>query len=210
MMGTNIRANVNVVNMSSTSGRRETYHHGALRAALLEGAREMLSERGPVGFSLNALARRLGVSTAAPYRHFADRDALLDALADEGYLVFGAALEAAVAAGDDPRDRILRIGVAYLQFAADHPAVFEIMFRDRQGRPHEVGPPTFQPVVDTVEEAREAGVLPSELSTLVLSRNIWATAHGLAVLSAQGGLSKLGLADTREQLVGDAFTPMFR
>ncbi|WP_230684902.1 TetR/AcrR family transcriptional regulator [Cellulomonas sp. JZ18] len=112
---------------------RAGYHHGALRTALLEGAREMLVERGPDGFSLNALARRVGVSTAAPYRHFADRDALLCALADEGYVAFGAALDAAVHASSGPRDRLRRLGIAYLRYAAENPAVFAIMFTARLG-----------------------------------------------------------------------------
>lgn len=189
---------------------RDSYHHGALRTALLDGARTMLEERGAAGFSLNALARRLGVSTAAPYRHFADRDTLLDALADEGYVVFGAGLDAAVRASTDPRDRLQRIGVAYLDFAAEHPAVFEIMFTDRAGRPAEVGPATFEPLVQAVVDARDAGALPAGTDPRAASRTIWATLHGLAVLEARAGLAKLGLSDTRERLVADAFALLLR
>lgn len=189
---------------------RDSYHHGSLRAALLDGARAMLAERGTSGFSLNALARRLGVSTAAPYRHFADRDALLDALADEGYGAFGAGLEAAVRASSDPRDRLHRIGVAYLAFAAENPAIFQIMFADREGRPAEAGPPTFQPLVQAVVDARDAGALPPGTDALVASRTIWAVLHGLAVLESRAGLAKLGLSDTHERLVADAFALLLR
>lgn len=199
--------------MQSTPGSaptRDSYHHGSLRAALLDGARAMLAERGTAGFSLNALARRLGVSTAAPYRHFADRDALLDALGDEGYVAFGAGLDAAVRAATDPRDRLQRIGVSYLDFAAENPALFQIMFADREGRPAEVGPPTFQPLVQAVVDAREAGALPTGIDPLVASRTIWATLHGLAVLESRAGLAKLGLSDTHERLVADAFAMLLR
>lgn len=190
-----------------TPSRRTSYHHGALRDALLDGARTMLAERGPEGFSLSALARRVGVSTAAPYRHFADRDAIFDELADEGYRIFGRGLRDAVEQSSGSADAIRRIGVAYLTFAAEHPATFQIMFQDRGGRPAVEGPPTFATLVDTVARAQRDGALPADQPPHVLSRTVWATLHGLAVLDARGGLTKLGLGDTRERLVDDAFAP---
>ena len=212
MNGLNIGLDVSVVNMQSgpqdaAPSRRAAYHHGALRDALLDGARTMLAERGPEGFSLSELARRVGVSTAAPYRHFADRDALFDELGDEGYRLFGRRLTDAVAAASDTADDVLRIGVAYLTFAAEHPATFQIMFQDRAGRPAVEGPPTFATLVGTIERAQADGALPADQPPHVLSRTVWATLHGLAVLDARGGLTKLGLGDTRERLVADAFAP---
>ena len=204
--GVNIGPDVNVVNMSAT--HRDSYHHGDLRSALLAAGRELLVERGAAGFSLSELARRVGVSTAAPYRHFADRDALLDALGDEGYGIFGAALLAAIAVDDGPRDWLHRIGVAYLDFARDHAELFEIMFADRAGRPALAGPPTFEPLVTAVAAAQRDRVLPDDQPVPSLARTIWAMLHGLAVLEARGGLSKLGLGAPHETLVREAFALM--
>ncbi|ADG73181.1 transcriptional regulator, TetR family [Cellulomonas flavigena DSM 20109] len=193
-----------------TPRERTTYHHGALREALLAGAREMLAERGLDGFSLSALARRLGVSTAAPYRHFADRDALLDALCLEGYALFGAALARAARTTDDPREVLHALGVAYLTFAREHPSFFAIMFTGRSDATIEAGAPTFEPLVQAVLAAQQAGALPAGTDPRVLSRTLWATLHGLAVLSRQRGFVKLGLDDTDERLVADAFALALR
>ncbi|GIG39170.1 TetR/AcrR family transcriptional regulator [Cellulomonas phragmiteti] len=193
-----------------TPRERTTYHHGALREALLDGAREMLAERGVEGFSLSALARRLGVSTAAPYRHFADRDALLDALCVEGYALFGAALERAGRTADDPRALLHALGVAYLTFAREHPAVFGVMFAERGDAVIDAGAPTFEPLVDAVVAAQDVGALPAGTDPRVLSRTIWASLHGLAVLSRQRGFVKLRIDDDDEALVRDALALLLR
>ncbi len=179
---------------------QQAYHHGALRDALLDAGRELLVERGPDGFSLSELARRVGVSTAAPYRHFADRDAIIDALADEGYVAFHEALQEAVGGAKDPGDAIARIGVAYLRFAVDHPSVFAIMFRDRQGRPAEYGPPAFEVFYNAVVLAQSEGFLADRLPPHVAARSIWATLHGAAVLDAVGGFTKLDIGAPLEEL----------
>jgi AcrR family transcriptional regulator len=187
---------------------RTSYHHGALRRALLGGARDLLAERGAAAFSLSELARRVGVSTAAPYRHFADKDALLDALAEEGYVAFHTGLEEGARAASDPGDRVVRLGVVYLGFAADNPALFEIMFRDRPGRPS--GPATFELLVTAVEQAQQAGALPAGQPPATLARTIWAMLHGLAVLAGQGGFSKLGIDEPRERLVAESLAAFLR
>ncbi|WP_420883975.1 TetR/AcrR family transcriptional regulator [Micromonospora sp. CPCC 205547] len=101
---------------------RGAYHHGDLRRALLDAAVEAIEESGPAALSLRDLARRAGVSHAAPAHHFGDKAGLLTALAVEGYDRLAATL---VAAGDD----LLEVGVAYVRFAVDHRAHFEVMFR---------------------------------------------------------------------------------
>lgn len=204
----NIGHDVSVVNMSASA--RDRYHHGDLRAALLSAGRGVLVERGAAGFSLNEVARRVGVSTAAPYRHFADRDALLDAIADEGYGIFGARLLAAIDDLEEPRARLHALGVAYLGFARDHPELFAIMFADRAGRPALAGLPTFEPLVEAVAAAQRAGALSREVSVPSLARTVWAVLHGLAVLEARGGLVKLGLHETHDALVGEALAVMLR
>ena len=111
--------------MSGTSGRpgeRRPYHHGDLRRVLLAAAAEMIGRDGPTGLSLRELARRAGVSHAAPAHHFKDRTGLLTALAAEGYGLLADALEEA---GGD----LLESGVAYVRFAVGRRAHFEVMFQ---------------------------------------------------------------------------------
>ncbi len=105
--------------------RKRSYHHRDLRQALIAAALEALPEVGAEGLSLRSLARRAGVSEAAPYHHFADKDALLAQLAAECSLLLLDALNAAVAeAGDDQRRRFQLTGIAYVRFAVAHPAHF--------------------------------------------------------------------------------------
>lgn len=109
------RATLIVQDMCSVS----TYHHGDLRPVLLRAAARVLEKGGPAALSLRALARRAGVSHNAPYRHFADREALLAALAADGFRLLGEAL-----AGASRRE----MGEAYVQFALEHPQLFRLMF----------------------------------------------------------------------------------
>jgi AcrR family transcriptional regulator len=99
------------------------YHHGNLRRALLDSALELILERGPAALSLREVARRAGVSHAAPAHHFTDKTGLLTALAAEGWELLAAALSAAAAATRDFRE----VGVAYVVFATAHPAHFAVM-----------------------------------------------------------------------------------
>lgn len=108
--------------------QKRGYHHRDLRAALLAAALEALPEVGAERLSLREIARRAGVSSAAPYHHFADKEALLAAVAGECAQLLLAALEAAVAeAGEDQRRRFQLTGVAYIRFAVAHPAHFRAM-----------------------------------------------------------------------------------
>jgi AcrR family transcriptional regulator len=114
-----------------------TYHHGALRRALLDAALATLDEGEEI--SLRAVARRAGVSHAAPYHHFADRKALVAALAQEGLARLMDALRAAALPEEDPRLQLLEIGVVYVRFATENRALFRLMFSaelaDREGLP---------------------------------------------------------------------------
>src|SRR5918996_3804673 len=101
------------------------YHHGNLRRAVLSAAVEAITEVGPAGVSLRVLARRAGVSHAAPAHHFGDKAGLLTALAAEGYELLADALTAAQQRTQD----FLEVGVAYVRFAVEHRAHFEVMFR---------------------------------------------------------------------------------
>jgi AcrR family transcriptional regulator len=113
----------------SPAKRRATYHHGDLRKALIAAALTAIAEHGAEQFTLRDAARRAGVSPAAPYRHFADRDDLLAAVAADCMLRLGAAMDEAVAhAGTtDPLDVFRATGLAYVRFAVEHPAHFRVM-----------------------------------------------------------------------------------
>jgi AcrR family transcriptional regulator len=106
---------------------RDRYHHGDLRQALIAAAVEVVEQGGPEAVSLRDLAKSLGVSRAAPYRHFADREALLVAVAAEGYAALGAAYDKIAASGLAPRDAARANCRAYLDFAAQRPGMFRLM-----------------------------------------------------------------------------------
>ena len=175
--------------------RRSTgpYHHGALRAALIAGAREILRERGHDAFSLNELARRIGVSPAAAYRHFENREALLRAVSFEGYEELHAALTVPMPPGLDPGGRVIEMGVRYVAFSADNADLFLTMFRYRPVRPDEtVTVDAFAPLMEAVAAAQTAGQLPAG-DTRQVALVIWTSLHGLTVLYLNGALTALGL-----------------
>src|SRR6201991_3728590 len=114
-------------------GRRAAYHHGDLRQKLMAVTEEIILEKGVDGFTLREAARRAGVSPAAPAHHFADARGLLTAVALLGFQEFGEALRKADAAGgSDPERRLQEQGMAYVRFALEHPARFQLMFREER------------------------------------------------------------------------------
>src|ERR1700759_254126 len=121
-------------------GRREGgYHHGNLKEALIDAALDLIARKGPAGFTFAEAARSAGVSPAAPYRHFRDRDELLANIAQQGFERFEAQLNAAWNDGrPDTLTAFQRLGVAYLAFAREHPAYYSAMFES--GLPLENNP----------------------------------------------------------------------
>ncbi|MFE7114420.1 TetR/AcrR family transcriptional regulator [Streptomyces sp. NPDC057654] len=162
-----------------------TYHHGDLRAACLRAARELLEEDGSAGLSLRAVARRAGVSATAPYRHYADRDALVSAVAAEGYRELAAHLAAAHPAPTTPDD-LAAVAVAYVRFALDHPALFRVMFAepcDPDNEERAAATAAISAYVRDIVRHAFPGADPDALSTPV-----WALVHGLAFLHLDGKL----------------------
>jgi AcrR family transcriptional regulator len=107
---------------------RRAYHHGDLRRALIAASLDVIAEVGPERFNLRDIARRVGVAPSAPYRHFADKEALLAAVAAECAERLGAAMDAAAqAAGSDPLEPFRLAGIAYVRFAVEHPAHFRVL-----------------------------------------------------------------------------------
>jgi AcrR family transcriptional regulator len=156
------------------------YHHGHLRSAILAAAVDALTESGPARLSLRDLARRAGVSHAAPAHHFGDKAGLLSAVAAEGYNLLADALNAAQQQAGD----FLDVGVAYVRFAIDHRAHFEVMFR----------PDLYHPDDPAVAAARQraADALYGGVSSVAAVRRgldiplagvaAWCLVHGFATL----------------------------
>ena len=163
--------------MSTSKPKKRSYHHGDLEAALLRSAGNILEKEGLEALGLRAVARRAGVSHNAPYRHFTEREALLAALAAEGFERLGAAQRKAGEAGG-----LRAMGEAYVRFALEHPQRFRLMFGGqisiaRHARLREVATRTFAGLsgalsarVPEAQGARDASIAA------------WALVHGLALL----------------------------
>lgn len=162
-----------------------SYHHGDLRSACLRAARELLEEDGSPGLSLRAVARRAGVSATAPYRHFADRDALVSAVAAEGYLELAGSLTAAHPEPATP-DELATVAVAYVRFALDRPALFRAMFAEPCDPTNEERTAATAAIRQYVHGIVH-GVFP-DAHPEALSTAVWALVHGLAFLHLDGKL----------------------
>ena len=171
-----------------STGREKSYHHGDLRSALIDGAVELVAERGERRFSLAELSRSLGVTAAAPYRHFADRDELLAAVALRALQEFAAALAAGSSETDPPEDKLAAMAAAYVRFAAGRPALFDLVFGLGLDRKHR--DPELRTAFETVEAELAAGVAelcPDDPGAAeALADAIEATAHGYAALLTDG------------------------
>lgn len=113
---------------ATTRGRRRSYHHGNLRDALIDLAIELINRDGVASFSIAEACRRLNVSPGAPYRHFADREDLLTEIAIQACEVLTAHVAQVVGMTTDPVERLVRASRAYVEFAAQHPALFEVLY----------------------------------------------------------------------------------
>jgi len=174
---------------------RDTYHHGDLRAALLRAATDVIRERGLEGLSLREVARRAGVSHAAPYHHFADLAALIAALVEHSLLELGERMRAAAAtAPSDPEARVRALGAAYVRFAVDDPASFRLMFRPELRGPggerlEAAGEASYRPLLETIADGVARGTFAArDVSDLGLAA--WAAVHGLATLLVDGPLRR--------------------
>jgi AcrR family transcriptional regulator len=171
--------------VSPTPKAQDAYHHGDLRAALIAAAREALETARPEDITLKSLALRLGVSQPAPYRHFANRDAVLAAVAADGFRRFRETLIAAHA--DAPEgEGFIQTSLAYLDFARANRGVYRLMFASQLL--HDTEDKTLDRAAnaafDFLVEAVARSAPPERVRTIAVW--IWSTLHGLAMLEAEG------------------------
>ena len=156
------------------------YHHGDLRAALLSAAEDELADRGIEGFSLRSVAKRAGVSHAAPAHHFGDVVGLLTALAAEGFHRFQATLDAQEVGASGPRDRAVRAGLGYMRFAVERPALFRLIFSS--AKPSFADPELVAAAETAYRHLQDLiAALGGGLTDVTA---LWALSHGLADLSS--------------------------
>jgi AcrR family transcriptional regulator len=174
-------------------GKRGRYHHGDLRAALIDTAIELIGERGVRGFSLTEASRRLGVAGSAPYAHFADRDELLAAVAVRAHELLHAGLIPAMRAAQAPADRLAAMASAYVRFAAAHKPLFEVIYEaglDKARYPAMEA--AERPVSDAFLGCVRALSGGDEVVVKDLAVAVEATAHGHAALLLEGDFGDAG------------------
>lgn len=186
----------------------QPYHHGDLRRTLLEAARSSIENDGVDALSLRQLAREAGVSHAAPSRHFRDKQALLDALAEDGFTRLAATLQEAshveIAPGAPARDRFDALTSAYVGFALEQPTLLSLMFGmkhapDARAELIAAGQVSMEVTVRVVIAAQEAGAIRAG-DPHRIALTAFATFHGIAALASGGLLDGVPVAD----LVADA------
>jgi AcrR family transcriptional regulator len=173
-------------------GERRGYHHGRLKDALIEAARSLVAERGPAGFTLSEAAKRVGVTGAAPYRHFTDRNDLMSELARRGFDTFAQRLEKAWDNGQpDAVTAFRRLGAAYLSFAREEPGLYAAMFGNVQALKAPTSGAAADRALAMIHYAcaavlRQYGA--SDATARELALQVWAFSHGVAQLALSGHL----------------------
>jgi AcrR family transcriptional regulator len=183
------------------SAESRPYHHGDLRRALVDAARRLLEAEGPSALSLRAVAREAGVSPAAPYHHFKDKAELLDAVAQEGWDMVSAQMAEAKATTSGLH-QLTALGIAYVCFARDNPALYRVMYdaaRDKEMLPEDVQENKESAYCMVRDTMIEHGADPAAEAHLELaSAAAWCGAHGLAEMAGFRQFDHL-----KEQLGGE-------
>lgn len=174
--------------MSETS-LSKTYHHGNLRAELLDTAIAQLRDTAAEDLSLRALARSVGVSQTAPYRHFADKGELLAAMATHGYrCLLDALRKAGNDADDNPREQLFAFAHAYVDYAASNPQLFKLMFgpavqpAEKYPELRQASRDTFALVQDILQRGVDQGLFAPLDDTAYLANSAWSSIYGLSTL----------------------------
>lgn len=188
-------------------GGERGYHHGDLREDLVRAALELIKEKGPAGFTFADAARWAGVSPAAPYRHFRDRDELLADVAKRGFALFSETLQKAWGEGKpSTAESFKRIGAAYLNFARKEPAYYAAMFE--AGVNIGADPELREAAERSFNSLRMAAeILVAKMPAKgrppasMVALHIWAMTHGIASLFARADASRRPLPMTPEELL---------
>jgi AcrR family transcriptional regulator len=192
----------------------KTYHHGDLRNALIIAAAELIQQSGSLNFAMADAARRAGVSSAAPYRHFRDKDALLEAVSQLAFYGLGLAAKSAVE--NTPRgsiEAIIAIGHTYLEYVTEKAAFYDLMWGDLGARAMDSDSfdkkaSGFYQLVDVVEAFLQANAIHGE-DVLDIAVKLWTMVHGLSAISMSGKLPHFHPnADLREILASATRTFM--
>jgi AcrR family transcriptional regulator len=188
-------------------GGQRGYHHGNLKEALVRAALELIAEKGPAGFTFAEAARWAGVSPAAPYRHFRDRDELMSDVARRGFDLFEAALKRAWDDGKpSPLEAFERLGRAYLQFANKEPAYYSAMFEaaiplDTNPDFREAGDRAFNVLREATETLVATMPAKQRPPVMMMALHVWALSHGIASLFGRGDAARRPLPMTPEELL---------
>jgi len=184
------------------------HHHGDLKEALLTAATQLMVARGRADFTLRELAQMAGVGHTATYKHFADKDSLLTTLALRGFTLLGERQQVLFQAGTDPWAHLVATGQAYISFALDYPAHFQVMFDPRLSlawsRNDTVREAQAQPMarfVHAIEACQAAGLIPREVPVERVLTVLWSCGHGLATLLGGGQLDFLAVRGMSRQQV---------
>jgi AcrR family transcriptional regulator len=176
---------------------KSRYHHGDLRRALIDASLALIAKEGFSALTLREVARRAGVTHAAPYRHFADKEALLVAVAEEGFRTMAAQMRERMAQANGPVERLGACGMAYVLFAVRNPSHFRVMFGPHFSKPVEqlgLGVKegnAFGLLMQNLVEGQKAGVL-REGDPQQLALGAWSMVHGLASLLVDRVLEQTG------------------
>lgn len=197
-----------------TATKPSPYHHGDLPAALLEAVGEIVAEKGAAAVTLREAARRAGVSHSAPAHHFGDKDGMIAAYCEQGFDLMAGRVGEAFADSDETStttaDMISTLGRAYVEFAAEHPTHFDVMFRSGFDSVDDAAHDELEQhgamtlLRSMVDELAESGTIArdqAEAVTVVL----WSVAHGLASLWVDGAIEKMFPGMTLDRLLDAAF-----
>ena len=191
----------------------DRYHHGDLKAALIQAADQILAEHGPEGFSLREAARRAGVSAAAPAHHFGSAAGLLSEVALLGFQELSRHLCVAPAEGM-PVQRLRKQGIGYVRFALTYPGRFQLMFRrdllsHDHAALHAAGERTLMQLEETIRAMRSIPPgRPMDATARAELLAAWSMVHGFAHLALDGKLSRLHAGATSDDLLMDALPKM--
>lgn len=197
--------------MSRSRSKSGAYHHGDLRNTLIDVGTKMLAEVGEQALSMRKLAKEAGVSHNAPYMHFADKEALLAAIAEEGFAILGTAVSDAVPQHDDWHEKLHRGCWAYVEFALAHPSHMQVMFRayDPEKYPSlsQTSLSALGILGQLIENGQDKQLVQQKESQLVATF-VWSLLHGIATILANGKMPQAVIGNTTPEKLVEQYVTM--